>query len=152
MVKTLRGDISKEEITLLHKDCSNPRVKEKLLAIKMLYSGYKATEVAKIIGVAHRTIYNWVDIWNFAGIEGLKDKYNERGRKKYISDREWLQIIEEIEGKGYTLRDIRAYIEETRGISYTYDGVWRILRKQFKVRYGKPYILKANQSETAPKE
>lgn len=97
MTKTLRGDIGKEQINLLHKECSNPRVKEKLLAIKMLYFGYRATEVAQIIGVAHRTIYNWIDIWNSAGIEGLKDKYNKRGRKKYISDREWLKILEEIE-------------------------------------------------------
>jgi len=150
MVKTLREDITKDEIVQMHKEECNPRVKEKLLAIKMLYFGYKATEIAKILGGDHRTIYNWINIWNCSGIEGLIDKYNKRGRKKYISDEEWVKIIEEIEGKGYTLKDVREYVERTRGINYTYDGIWKILRKQFKVSYGKPYILNANQSETAP--
>ena len=152
MVKTLRGDISVDEINHMYKGCYERKLKEKLLAIKMLYSGYKAPEVAKILGVAHKTIYNWIDIGNISGIEGLEDKYHERGRKKYISDREWKKIIEEIEGRGYTLQDVREYVEKTRGISYTYDGIWRILRKEFKVNYGKPYILNANQSETAAQE
>ena len=152
MAKTLRGDVSKDEIVRMYKNCQNPRVKEKILAIKMLYLGYKATVIAEIISGSHRTIYNWIDIWNKAGIEGLEDKYSQRGRKKYIDNEEWLVIIQEIEGKGYTLQDVRNYVEKTRGINYTYDGIWRILRKQFKVNSGKPYILNANQSETAPED
>ena len=61
-------------------------------------------------------------------------------------------LIKEIEGLGYTLQDVREYVEKTRGISYTYDGIWKILRKEFKVNYGKPYILNANQSKTAAQE
>lgn len=130
MVKSLREDITKDEVVQMHKEESNPRVKEKLLAIKMLYFGYKATEIAQILGVDHRTIYNWIDIWNLSGIEGLIDKYNKRGRKKYISDEEWFKIIEEIEGKGYTLKDVREYVERTRGINYTYDAEMLIVSKQ----------------------
>ena len=47
---------------------------------------------------------------------------------------------------------MRDYVERTRAVSYTYDGIGKILRKQFKVSYGKPDILNANQSETASQE
>ena len=41
MVKTLRGDISVDEINHMYKGCYERKLKEKLLAIKMLYSGYR---------------------------------------------------------------------------------------------------------------
>ena len=60
IAKTLRGDIGKDEINQIHKDYLNPRVKEKLLAIKILYLGYKAPIVAKILGVDRQTIFSQI--------------------------------------------------------------------------------------------
>ena len=33
----------------------------------------------------------------------------------------------------------------TRDIDYSYDMVWKVLRKKMKVKYGKPYIINAKK-------
>ncbi|MGC8970487.1 MAG: hypothetical protein ACP5LG_08065 [Conexivisphaera sp.] len=43
-----------------------------------------------------------------------------------------------MEDRGYTLKDVAFYVRDTRGVQYAYGGVWRILRRKMKVRYGKP--------------
>ncbi|MEM3099711.1 MAG: hypothetical protein QXU32_13510 [Nitrososphaerales archaeon] len=48
------------------------------------------------------------------------------------------KFLEEIENKGMTLKDVKVYVRTTRGIEYSYDGGWKVLRKKMKVRYGKP--------------
>jgi transposase len=146
MIKNLRKDISLEEISQFYKDCDHPKLKEKLLVIKMVYLDYKVIEIAKIIRVTYKTIYNWIALWNSEGIEGLKNKYDLRGRKKYLSNQEWQQILAEIETKNYTIAEVRNYVKKTRGVSYSYQGIWRILRKEFKLNYDNFYISKGNES------
>ena len=60
--------------------------------------------------------------------------------------------MDEIKEKGDNLSQIRDYVEKTRGIKYSYKGVWNILRRWLKVPYGKPYVLIGKQSKTAPEE
>jgi transposase len=152
MSKTLRGDYSRESLEKIYKECDEPNFKERFLAIKMVYSGKKVTEVAKDLSLSHKTVYNWIDKWNEKGIEGLKSKKRGKPRAAYLKREDWLQVIEEIKDKGYNLEQIREYIQKTRGISYSYKGVWAILRQKLKVPYGKPYVLNGKPSPTASED
>jgi transposase len=55
-----------------------------------------------------------------------------------MSYEEWEDVLREMEDRGYTLKDVAFYVRDTRGVQYTYGGVWRVLRRKVKVRYGKP--------------
>ncbi|MDJ0531393.1 MAG: helix-turn-helix domain-containing protein [Xenococcaceae cyanobacterium MO_207.B15] len=149
MSKSLRGDYSLKQIDKLYKNCKLRTLKTRLLAIKLVYSKWKVTEVAEYISVSHKTIYNWIDLWNEGGIEKLKPQVRGKRKKAYIDKKEWLVILEEIKGKGYNLSQVRDYIEQTRGIKYSYKGVWNVLRRWLKIPYGKPYVLIEKQSPTA---
>ena len=58
-------------------------------------------------------------------------------------------MVKEIENKGMTIRDVVVYVKNTRRVEYAYKTVWRILRKEKKAGYGKPYKLNAKRPENA---
>jgi len=63
-----------------------------------------------------------------------------------MSYSEWDKVIKEIEDKNMsTKKDVSVYIMTTRDIDYSYDMVWKVLRKKMKVKYGKPYIINAKK-------
>ena len=54
-------------------------IKERLLAILLLYDGKSIYEVAKIIRRSERTIKEWLKRWNERGYEGILPKVSKRG-------------------------------------------------------------------------
>lgn len=152
MSKPLRGDYSRETLEKEYKECEEPKFKERLLALKMVYSGRKVTEVAGDLSLSHKTVYNWIDAWNEGGLEGLKPKQRGKPRTAYLELPDWEQVISEIKDRGYNLQQVREYIEQTRGVNYSYKGVWTVLRQKLRIPYGKPYVLNGKQSPTASEE
>ena len=78
------------------------------------------------------------------GYDGLAPEF-DGGPKPRIDGSEWDKVVDEIEGKGMTLRDVQVYVKDTRGVHYAYKTVWKVLRKE---RYGKAYKMNA---PTTPK-
>jgi transposase-like protein len=74
MSKSLRGDYSLEQIDKFYKNCKQITLKIRLLAIKLVYSEWKVTEVAEHLAVSHKTIYNWIDLWNEGGIDSFSEE------------------------------------------------------------------------------
>ena len=131
--------ISNVELDKLYKDEKNIRIKERLLAIIQLYEEKNIYVVADFLKRSEKTIKNWLSDWNKHGYEGLIPQ-NRNGKKPMLSFDEWDKIIEEITGKGMTIKEVIKYVKDTRGVEYSYKGGWKILRAIKKVKYGKPYI------------
>lgn len=142
----IKRHLSKEELEDRYRRESNPRLKERLLAILHLYDGKGEWEVSRIIKRSERSVRRWLRAWNNKGYGGLMPSF-KGGPKPRMPEGEWDRIIEEIEGKGMTLKDVKVYVKDTRGIDYSYKTVWYVLRKKRKVKYGKPFI----QSDKRPK-
>ncbi|WP_457550472.1 IS630 family transposase [Archaeoglobus sp.] len=140
--------IPKEELEEKYKREKNPVVKERLLAILLLYDGKNIYEVAEILRKCERTIKEWLSRWNGEGYERLFPR-GGRGRKPKLSDEEWDKILKEIEGKGMTIKEVAVYVKTTRGVEYAYKTVWKILRKKKEIRYGKPYVQNERRPENA---
>lgn len=134
MKKKLRGDISLEKIRALYKQERDGRLKEKLLTIKLAYERKKVAEIAAQIGVCQKTVYNWLDLWNKGGLDGLKTQHQRAGRKSYLTPQEWKVILSEIEGKNLKVKDIQAYVRETHGKEYSYKAIWKILNRHSIIR------------------
>jgi putative transposase len=124
------------------------RLKERLQAILLLYDGKRTEDVAGIVRRARSTIENWIGAWNERGVDGLIPNFTG-GPKPRMADSEWDKIVREIEGKGMTLRDVEVYVKDTRGVHYAYKTVWKALRKERKVRYGKAYKMNAKRPQDA---
>ena len=131
MNKKLRGDISLEDILSMYRKEKDGRVKERLLTVKLAYEGKKVSEISTELGVCKKTIYNWLDLWNRDGFDGLQPKHAQSGRERYLPPHEWERIFAEVRDKEYSLQEIREYIKRTRGTDYSYQAVWKIFNQRF---------------------
>jgi transposase len=129
--------VPKEELEKMYRKERNPRIRERLHAILLLYDGKSAEEVSSILRRSMRAIRYWISAWNERGPEGLIPHFTG-GPRPRLSYEEWEDVLREMEDRGYTLKDVVVYVRDTRGVHYTYGGVWRVLRRKLKVRYGKP--------------
>lgn len=145
---TLIRHLSKGELERIYKEERNARVKERLLAILLIYEGKRVSEVPGIVKRSRTSIEGWLKRWNERGYEGLIPEFTG-GPKPKLHDSEWDKIIKEIENKGMTIKDVRVYVKDSRGVNYSYKTVWQILRKKKKVRYGKPYIKNSKRPDDA---
>ena len=124
------------------------RVKERLLAILLLYEGKKVQDTADVVRRARSTLELWIRNWNTRGVEGLKPRFSG-GPKPKVSKTQWDQIVAEIDNKAMTIKDVAVYVKNTRGVGYTYKAVWKILRKKRHLRYGKPYKVNKKRPNDA---
>jgi len=145
---TLIKHLTRDELERKYKEEKNPRVKERLLAILLIYEGKKVCELPDIVKRARSSIENWIRRWNMKGYEGLMPEFTG-GPTPRIDDSEWDRIVKEIENKGMTIKDVTVYVKDSRGVNYSYKTVWQILRKKKKVRYGKPYIKNSKRPDDA---
>lgn len=125
----MRKHLTKLELEERYRKEASSRVKERLLAILLLYDGKKVYEVSSIVRRSVRTIEDWIGRWNKRGCDGLVPRLTGGPRPK-LSDGEWDRIIEEIENKGMTIRDVKVYVKSTRGVEYAYKTARKILRKE----------------------
>ena len=140
--------LSKDQLEKAYKSEKNSRVKERVLAILLLYEGKKVPEAAALVRRGVSTIELWISNWNKKGIDGLKTHFTG-GPKPKVSSAEWDKIVSEIEDKGMTIHDVLLYVKETRKVSYTYKWVWDVLRRKRHLRYGKPYKINEKRPEDA---
>lgn len=64
---------------------------ERILAVQMLESGRNADEVAEILGVGRRTVFEWLEKYRRHGLAGLSTKFAS-GRPTTLTDREMLEL------------------------------------------------------------
>jgi putative transposase len=141
--------LPEDELEERYRREKNSRVKEKLQAVLLLYDGEMTVrEVSEVVRRSTRAIEKWVRRWNTQGYDGLVPRFTG-GPKPRVTSEEWDRIIGEVEEKGMTIRDVTEYVRRTRRVSYSYKTVWEILRKEKKVRYGKPYIRNSLRPENA---
>ena len=145
---TLVRHMSREDLESRCRKERDGRVKERALAILQLYDGTTEEETARSVARCEKSIRNWLKRWNEKGYDGLAPEF-DGGPEPRLDDSEWDKIVNEIEGKGMTIRDVEVYIKDTRGVRYAYKTVWEMLRKEKKVRYGKAYKMNAKRPPDA---
>jgi transposase len=134
---TLIRHLSKDELERMYREEKDVRIKERLLAIILLYEGKKLSELPGIIKRCRTSIEIWLKRWNEQGywIKVLYQGSLEDQRRGLIDDAEWDKVVKEIEDKGMTIKDVVVYVKDSRGVNYSYKSVWHILRKRKKVKY-----------------
>lgn len=140
--------VTKEELEALYRRETNARVKERLLVILELYEGKNLKETGRTVRKHRGTVKRWLDRWNEVGYDGLAPQFGHGG-KSFVTEEEWIEILNEIENRGFTIDDVREYVSKTRDVNYSYNGTWYALRKRMGVKYGKPYIQNAKRPEDA---
>src|SRR5688500_6081826 len=128
----------KDALERLYRREQDGRLKERLLAILLLYEGNSVTYTAQTIQVTRQTLTTWLKGWNKNAYQGLKPNFSG-GYAPRLSEQDWDQVVEQIKGKGYAIEQVRELIHKEKGVAYTYKMVWYKLRKHYQLPYGKPY-------------
>jgi len=111
---TIIRHMEKDELEERFRNEKNPRVKERLLAIIHLYDGKKISDAASIVKRSVSSVKRWLWSWNKEAYDGLIPEF-KGGPKPRMPYSEWNKILQEIEDKGMTLRDVKVYVKTTRG-------------------------------------
>ena len=129
-----------------HKD------KKKIQIILLLYKGKRVAQISEYIGISEVTIYEYIEKYNAGGIEGLlKTRYNERGRKSKLTEKEIEEIKEVIkkspqeigygESTNWSTLSISGYIKDCYDVEITRSGVREMLVRN-QMSYTRPtYVL-----------
>ena len=110
---------------------------DRLLFVKMRYSGRTAEEAAAAVGFSRATGYNTQELWNTEGPERLLPIPNP-GRPSRMTDRQKEELRELLSANPMETRDVRSYILEEYGIEYSMKQVHVILSRM-KLHHAKPY-------------
>lgn len=139
-VSTLRDWIKKE---------ANPRIKERLIFISLLYDDAGVSKACTCVGIAKATGYSWLKRWNDEGYKGLVPGYGV-GRPSRLSPAQKKTLVAYLELRDdWTLREVKEFISEEFGVEYSERHVYSIL-KGLKMRHAKPYPSDYRRPDDAP--
>ncbi len=116
----------------LYRRESDPEVRKRLHALWLVRQGYKLSQVAWLIGVHLRTLNKWLSWYRKGGIEELRKRRrgNPRGRTPFLSGEQLAKLEEELKkGTVTSAKEAIAWVEENFGVSYSYWGMYYLLRR-----------------------
>lgn len=132
--------VSQGELRQLIRKEKNFYIHERLLLINNLYLGDSIESACDRMCISVQTGYNWLDLWNQKGYEGLKPEFGGGTPPKLI-DEQKNQLKQNLESKGNWLtHEIRGLIKKDFGVYYSLRNIVRICRS-FGMNYAKPYNL-----------
>lgn len=121
-----------------------PRAQVRLRALLAVLRGRHVPQVAGVLGVAERTVRNWVNAYNRRGLEGLHDgrrgracrltaEQQERVRARLLADATPADGVCSLRGV-----DIRRILKDEFEIDYARSSVYYFLHRTLNFSYLKP--------------
>ena len=124
-----------EQLLALSKSEKDSRKRLRLLALSHFIDGKSRTYIAEILKVSRTSVNLWVSNYLSAGLEGLESK-KAKGRTCYLTERQKQTLCSYIEehsqdkheGGRLTGESILAYIEQTFGVTYHHNAIYKLLK------------------------
>jgi transposase len=137
--KELVRHVSQEELKRLVRKEKDRYVHERLLFINQLYLGASVETACERMCIAVQTGYNWLDLWNGGGYEGLGPDFGGGKPPKLIGEQKRTLAARLWSKPGWLTGEIRALIRKDFGVTYSLRHVARILRG-LGMSHSKPYV------------
>ena len=71
---TVKTTLNPNNLAKIAKREPNPRVRQRLLAIRLVVMANTVPQAAKAVGLKERQIRNWIHRFNAEGVNGLRDR------------------------------------------------------------------------------
>ena len=110
----------------LYKAEKDGEQRQRLQALWLLRKGKKLQEVSEIVGVAYRTVQEWVRWYRQGGLEKVKrHRRGSSGGVKCWLSQEQLAALKAalVKGKFKTIGEAITWVTKSWGITYTYWGM-----------------------------
>jgi len=111
----------------------NPRVRQRLLAVRLVVMGNTVPQAAKAVGLKQRQTRNWIHRFNSEGVNGLRDRPRP-GQPVKLPRQKEQELRERVE---------KGAIQKGRICNLRVKDIQRILREEFDADYclGGTYFL-----------
>jgi len=114
----------------------NPRVRQRLLAVRLVAMGNTVPQAAKSIGLKQRQTRNWIHRFNAEGVNGLRDSPRpgqpvKLPRQKEQAFRERIEkgTIQKDPTRNLRVKDIQRILTEEFGADYCLGGTYFLLHR-----------------------
>lgn len=130
---TVKTTLNPNDLAKIAKREPNPRVRQRLLAIRLVVMANTVPQAAKAVGLKERQTRNWIHRFNAEGVNGLRDRPRPGQPVKLTRQKE--SVFRERIVKGASPKD------PTRNLRV--KDIQRILREEFDADYclGGTYFL-----------
>lgn len=104
-------------------------VRPRLHALWLVRTGKTTRETAEVLGVDERTVQRWLAWYRAGGLPLLEGRHSGgQGAPSFLTPEQKTELAEEVAtGRFRTAAEIRAWIEERWGVSYTEGGMYALL-------------------------
>jgi transposase len=133
----------------------NPKLKSRFQIILFLREGKTQREVSAELRISTGIVPFWKSRFERKGIEGLYD-LKGRGRKSKLNEKQLKEISNEVDKgiqmkdgykRGYKTKDVREFIKNKFGVTYTTRNCVKILRKmKYSLKVPRPRNKSRNQN------
>ncbi len=124
---------SKEEVESLkdYRDHQpDVRLKVRFIALLLLAQGIDLQTVAFSVGKSLKTLENWVQQYRTKGIESL-NSFNYKPKQTFLTPEQIEQTVTWVkETHPEKVKEVRAYIQDHFGVTYSVEAVRQFLHKQ----------------------
>jgi transposase len=141
---------SAEELEPLYKAEKQVEQRTRLLALWHLRQGKRIEDVVEMLGVAYRTLQNWVNWYRCGGLAEVLRRVRGHGSNgehgAYLTALQQRALFAKVKlGEFRTIWDAVVWVEGRRGVCYTYKGLYDLLeRHDCKPKVPRPVSVKAN--------
>ena len=128
----------KKELLVFMKRTRDKEEYRRAYAVKQKMDGIPYRVIAKDIGINYRNVYDWIDNYRKFGLDGIKNKRKNGGRRAVISTAKNKEIIKDIVlnqsptafgylKKTWSIRLLATYLSSLLGMNVSRSQTWRII-------------------------
>ena len=130
---TVEWDAADDAASLYARYCRERRadVRPRLHGLWLVRTGRTTREVAEVLGVDERTVQRWLAWYRAGGLAPLEGRHaGSQGAPSLLTVEQRAELGDEVAtGRFRTAAEIRRWVEERWGVSYTEGGMYALLKR-----------------------
>ena len=106
-------------------------VRTRLQGLWLVRLGHMTREVAEVLGVHERTVQRWLGWYRSGGLAGVVGRHaGGHGKAAFLTAEQHEELASEVAtGRFRTAAEIRVWVAEHWGVSYTEGGMYGVLTR-----------------------
>ena len=104
-------------------------VRPRLHALWLVRRGHSAREAAGVLGVDERTVQRWLGWYRAGGLAPIEGRHaGSQGAPSFLTPEQKAELADEVAtGRFRTAAEVRRWVEDRWGVSYTEGGMYALL-------------------------
>jgi transposase len=106
-------------------------VRPRLHALWLVRTGKTTRETSEVLGVDERTVQRWLAWYRTGGLAPLEGRHaGSQGAPSFLTPEQKAEVAEKVAtGRFRTAAEIRRWVAERWGVSYTEGGMYALLKR-----------------------